>query len=123
MSAVHCLPVHRERGVALLADRAPRYGGRRDPGEVVDRIRLSPCSLRAGETMDAKRMVRVASQNSSDEAEHLADVTEGFGDFGRVSPALLVEHIAVPDLGERGDQVVKDDRCGGTIAHVSSSTP
>ena len=60
-------------------------------------------------------MVGVALPGQLDEAEHLADVTEGFGDFGRVSPALLIERIAVPDLGERSDRVVKDDRCGGTI--------
>ena len=48
--AVHCLPVHRERGVALLADPAAHAVRTvaANPGEVVDRIRIVALQFAGG---------------------------------------------------------------------------
>ena len=48
--AVRCLPVHRERGVALLADPAAHAVRTvaANPGEVVDRIRIVALQFAGG---------------------------------------------------------------------------
>ena len=94
-----------------------------DLREVVDRVGVVTLQLaRRIDDQGHARVVGIALDEELRHArEHLGDVAVALHHVDVLGEALLVQHVAVADLGEQGDELV--ERLGGLRCSIHARSP